>query len=49
MFTTASAFFDQPWFYIAGAVCTAFSVRHLIMLLRYPPKEAVAGQKKPIW
>ena len=49
MFTTASTFFDQPWFYIAGVVCTAFAIRHLVMLLKYPPKEAVAGQKKPIW
>ncbi|WNG62773.1 hypothetical protein F0U59_24255 [Archangium gephyra] len=49
MFTTASPFFDQPWFYIAGVLCTAFSIRHLLMLLKYPPKEAVAGQKKPIW
>jgi len=49
MFTTASPFFDQPWFYIAGVVCTAFSIKHLVMLLRYPPKEAIPGQKKPIW
>jgi hypothetical protein len=49
MFTTASPFFHQPWFYIAGVICTAISIKHLIMLLKYPPKEAVAGQKKPIW
>lgn len=49
MFTTASPFFDQPWFYIAGVVCTAIAIRHLVMLLKYPPKEAVPGQKKPIW
>lgn len=49
MFTTASTFFDQPWFYITGVVCTLFSIKHLLMLLRYPPKEVVAGQRKPVW
>lgn len=49
MFTTASPFFDQPWFYITGIICTAFAVKHLVMLLRYPAKLTVAGQKKPIW
>ena len=49
MFTTASAFFDQPWFYIAGVVSTAIAIRHLVVLLSYPPKEAVPGQKKPVW
>jgi len=49
MFTTASTFFDQPWFYLTGVICTAFSIKHLVMLLRYPPKPVVAGQKQPIW
>lgn len=49
MFTTASPFFDQPWFYLTGVVCTAFSLKHLIMLLAYPPKTAAAGAKPPIW
>lgn len=49
MFTTASPFFDQPWFYITGVICTAFAILHLVMLLGYPPKEAAAGEKKSIW
>ena len=49
MFTTASSSFDQPWFYGAGVVCTAFAVKHLVMLLGYPPKRHVAGQRKPVW
>jgi hypothetical protein len=49
MFTTASDFFDQLWFYITGVICTAFSIKHLITLVKYPPKESVPGQKRPIW
>lgn len=49
MFTTASPFFHQPWFYITGVICTAFSIRHLVLLLRYPAKEVAAAQKQPIW
>lgn len=49
LFTTASRFFDQPWFYITGVICTAFSIKHLAMLLKYPAKPTNADQKKPIW
>ncbi|MET0546161.1 MAG: hypothetical protein ABWZ40_07610 [Caulobacterales bacterium] len=48
MFTTASPYFDAPWFYIAGVVFTAMAVWNLITLLRMPPKGLVNG-KKAIW
>ena len=49
LFTTASTFFDQPWFYVTGVICTVFAIKHLVMLLSYSPKEAVAGGRRPIW
>jgi hypothetical protein len=48
MFTTASAYFDQPWFYVAGAVLTAMAISNLVVLLRLPPKQHVGG-KRQIW
>ncbi|MHA6533247.1 hypothetical protein [Paenibacillus sp. BAC0078] len=48
MWTTASAYFDQPWFYIAGVVVSAYALRNLIMVMKFPPKEQI-GEKKPIW
>lgn len=49
MFTTASRVFHQPWFYVTGVVCTAFAIKHLVMVLKYPAKQASPGQPKPIW
>jgi hypothetical protein len=48
MFTTASSYFDTPWFYIAGLTFLALAVWNLVTLLRLPPKGAING-KKPIW
>lgn len=48
MWTTALSFFHQPWFYITGVVASAFALRNLIMLIRFPAKETING-KKPIW
>lgn len=49
MWTTASPYFDQPWFYIAGVIISAAALRNVILLLRFPAKEIIPGQKKPIW
>lgn len=48
MFTTALPFFDQPWFYVTGVIASAFALRNLIMLLKYPAKGNMNG-KKAIW
>jgi len=48
MFTTASSFFDQPWFYIAGVVFTLMAMGNFVRLLRLPPKVTVEG-KWTIW
>jgi hypothetical protein len=48
MFTTASRYFDQPWFYISGVVFTLMAVANLVRLLRFEPKAPVDG-RKPIW
>lgn len=48
MWTTASAYFDQPWFYITGVIVSLFALRNLVLLLQYPPKVATDG-RSPIW
>jgi hypothetical protein len=41
--------FNKPWFYITGVVFTAISASNIIMMLKYPKKELIKGEKKPIW
>ncbi|AVK49342.1 hypothetical protein AXY43_15790 [Clostridium sp. MF28] len=48
MWTTASKYFDQPWFYITGVIVSLYALRNVIMLLRFPIKEKNDG-KKVIW
>lgn len=48
MWTTTFAYFNQPWFYITGAVVSAYAFRNIIMLLKFPKKESKDG-KKAIW
>ncbi|WP_147384020.1 hypothetical protein [Noviherbaspirillum sedimenti] len=44
MFTTASPYFDQPWFYFAGVVLTLMTISNLFVLLRLPSKKAVEAK-----
>lgn len=48
MWTTALSYFDQPWFYAVGVTVSAFALRNVVLLLRYPPKVATDG-RRPIW
>jgi hypothetical protein len=48
MFTTASPYFDQPWFYVAGAIFTVMAISNLVVLLRLPSKKLADG-KWQIW
>lgn len=48
MWTTATKYFDQPWFYITGVIVSAYAFRNVIMLLRFPVKEKNDG-KRVIW
>jgi hypothetical protein len=48
MWTTATPYFDQPWFYVAGVVVSAIAFYNVVMLLRFPPK-ATSGPRKAIW
>jgi hypothetical protein len=48
MWTTATPYFDQPWFYIAGVVVSAIAFRNVVMLLRFAPKVPIGGGKA-IW
>jgi len=41
--------FNQPWFYIAGVAFTIIAVRNVLMVRSMPAKEAIAGEKRPIW
>jgi hypothetical protein len=48
MWTTATPYFDQPWFYLTGAIVSGVALRNLVMLLKFAPKTPV-GDKKVIW
>jgi len=48
MWTTASPYFDQPWFYITGLVTMLFAIRNYFILKAFPEKEKIEGQKT-IW
>lgn len=41
MWTTASASFDQPWFYATGFVSAAIALRNLLLVLRLPAMPAI--------
>lgn len=41
--------FDTTWFYVAGVVFSAVAAAHVVMVARYPAKERVPGQRRPIW
>ena len=38
MWTTATPYFDQPWFYIVGVAVSAIAIYNLVLLLRFPPR-----------
>jgi hypothetical protein len=48
MWTTASTYFDQPWFYVTGVVVSAYALRNVLMLLGFPAKAPIFG-RSPIW
>ncbi len=50
LFTTAlPEIYNQPIWFAVGAVATVIAVVNLVRVLRLPEKEAVPGEKKPIW
>lgn len=50
MFVSAlPQYFDHPWFYLAGIVFTLVAIRNVVTVARFPKKEAVPGEKRPIW
>lgn len=49
MWTTALSYFNQPWFYITGIVISFVALNNVLMLVRYPRKVNVPGEKTPIW
>jgi hypothetical protein len=48
MWTTATPYFDQPWFYLAGVVISIIALRNLLLLLSFPAKSKIDG-RNPIW
>jgi hypothetical protein len=48
MWTTATPYFDQPWFYLAGAVVSVIALRNLLLLVSFPAKIRT-DHRKPIW
>lgn len=47
--TTMSAYFDEPWFYIAGIVTTIVAVYNLVYVLKLPAKPKILDGKKTVW
>lgn len=41
--------FDTPWFYTTGVICTAISAAYVVMVARFPAKQAQPGTQRPIW
>lgn len=48
MWTTATPYFDQRWFYLAGGVISIIALRNLLLLLSFPAKSKIDG-RNPIW
>lgn len=42
-------YFDHPWYYISGVVFSLIAAINLFKLLKFPKKQQIPGQKKPIW
>jgi len=47
--TTASAYFDHPVWYVSGVVITGYAIAAAVMLSKKPAKVQIPGQPKPIW
>ncbi|MEV7769881.1 hypothetical protein [Microbacterium sp. NPDC086615] len=41
--------FNTPWFYLTGVVFTFIAIGNLVRLLRYPRKQRIDTQRRPIW
>jgi hypothetical protein len=49
MWTTASSYFNTPWFYIAGIVATGYGIYNVLLLKSFPPKPARIEGRKTVW
>ena len=49
MWTTASSYFDTPWFYLSGLVATGYAVYNLNLVRGFAPKPALVDGRKTVW
>jgi hypothetical protein len=49
MWTTASPYFNNVWFYFSGLVATGYAIYSLILVKSFPPKPAFIDGRKAVW
>ena len=49
MWTTASSYFNTPWFYLSGLVATGYAVYNLILVKGFAPKPALIDGRRTVW
>ncbi len=49
MWTTASSYFDTPWFTLSGLVATAYAIYNLNLVRKFAPKPALIDGRKTVW
>jgi hypothetical protein len=49
MWTTASSYFNTPWFYISGLVATGYAVYQVILVKNFAPKPSLIDGRITVW
>ncbi|EHB56094.1 hypothetical protein MycrhDRAFT_3288 [Mycolicibacterium rhodesiae JS60] len=49
MWTTASSYFNNIWFYLSGLVATGYAIYNLWLVKSFPAKPAVLDGRKTVW
>jgi hypothetical protein len=48
MWTTASSYFNTPWFYISGVIATGYAIYDLILVKNSPPNPHSSTEARPL-
>ncbi|MFY1621229.1 hypothetical protein [Micromonospora sp. WMMD736] len=49
VWTTASPYFNTPWFYLSGLVATGYAVYNVLLVKNFAPKPQFINGRKSIW
>jgi hypothetical protein len=49
MWTTASPYFNNVWFYLSGLVATGYGIHNLLLVKSFPPKPLLIDRRKTVW